>query len=417
MTHALHPWGTPPWTIDFHPKKLPLPDQVDFAIVGAGFTGLSAAANLARLAPGKSILVLESATLGHGASGRTGGMALAETAAGPLPGLGDPLAGYKKILRQLKVDSHLHLPGAYELSRSNPQKNSPIQWNDSGKLGVVNKVPGGTINPGKVVSGLARAAQKLGAQIVEHAEALCIEFTDPPQLHVKVNSPRSARGKKTGRREQKIIHANKVLLATNAASLEIANIRGIADPMLTLAFATAPLTLAQRKAIGLADRRPFYTVDFPYLWGRLVENNGAIFGAGIVGVEGAGTPPSSKQITSVLAHVSPNAASAARHKSHTNDANPLAAVNVHKGPAADRLKTLEHRVRNMHPALKNIRVTHRWGGPILFTEKMRPIFSPHSRSENVLVLAGFNGHGVALSVYLGHWAAQSLLGHRPLPHW
>jgi len=35
----------------------------------------------------------------------------------------------------------------------------------------------------------------------------------------------------------------------------------------------------------------------------------------------------------------------------------------------------------------------------------------------VLVLAGYNGHGVALSVYLGQWAAEALLGTRPLPVW
>src|SRR5712664_2647503 len=102
-----HPWGAPPWAVDFRPAPRALPDQVDIAVVGGGFSGLSAAAWLRRLAPGRSALVLESASLGEGASGRTGGMALAETAAGNLPGLGDVLAGYKKILRALHIDSHL----------------------------------------------------------------------------------------------------------------------------------------------------------------------------------------------------------------------------------------------------------------------------------------------------------------------
>ena len=71
----------------------------------------------------------------------------------------------------------------------------------------------------------------------------------------------------------------------------------------------------------------------------------------------------------------------------------------------------------MHPALKNIHVTHRWGGPILITKGMHPVFRHHAHHKNILMLAGFSGHGVALSVYLGHWAAQSLLNQRPLPHW
>jgi glycine/D-amino acid oxidase-like deaminating enzyme len=86
-------WGEPPWTIDFRPKPRAVPEKIDFAVVGGGFTGLSAAACLRRLDPSKSVVVLEAATIGAGASGRTGGMTLAETSAGDLPGLGDVLAG------------------------------------------------------------------------------------------------------------------------------------------------------------------------------------------------------------------------------------------------------------------------------------------------------------------------------------
>lgn len=95
----------------------------------------------------------------------------------------------------------------------------------------------------------------------------------------------------------------------------------------------------------------------------------------------------------------------------------LLRFNVHRGASAKTLARLESRVRNMHAALKKIRVTHRWGGPILITKGLYPVFRHHAHHKNVLSLAGFSGHGVALSVYLGHWAAQSLLGQRPLPHW
>src|SRR6202165_4038040 len=159
-----HPWGVPPWTVDFHPAPCALPDHVDFAIIGGGFTGLSAAAWLRRFAPGRFVLVLESASLGEGASGRTGGMALAETAAGELPGLGDVLGGYKKILRAFHIDSRLTLPGVWEIGRSAPAKRSPISWSDSGELKVVRRVPGGTVDPGKVFAGLARAAARAGAR-------------------------------------------------------------------------------------------------------------------------------------------------------------------------------------------------------------------------------------------------------------
>src|SRR5277367_2973005 len=52
----------------------PLPDRVDVAVIGAGFTGLSAARTLAQR--GAKVAVLESETVGWGASWRYGGMVL-----------------------------------------------------------------------------------------------------------------------------------------------------------------------------------------------------------------------------------------------------------------------------------------------------------------------------------------------------
>src|SRR3989304_30340 len=109
-------WGAPPWTIDFRPEPRALPAEVDFAIVGGGFTGLAAAAWLRRVAPEKSVALLEMGAIGAGSSGRTGGLALAETAAGDLPGLGDGLVGFSQTLLELGVDCALTLPGAWELA-------------------------------------------------------------------------------------------------------------------------------------------------------------------------------------------------------------------------------------------------------------------------------------------------------------
>src|SRR6266478_4703677 len=315
-----HPWGTPPWSVDFLPAPSPLPDQVDFTIVGGGFSGLSAGAWLRRFAPGQSVLVLESASLGEGASGRTGGMALAETAAGKLPGLGDVLAGYKKILRALRIDARLTLPGVWELGRSAPAKRSPITWSDSGDLKVVRLVSGGTVDPGKVLAGLARAAEKAGARIVENAEVRAIDFSDPPRLHI--------RRKLRRRIQHKEIRAGQVLFATNASSLRLSGLQASAVPRLTFALATAPLSAAQLKAIGLSSRRPFYTIDFPYLWGRLLDSNGVIFGAGLV-----------------PAYVGAPSRVAIGARSSKNGAHDLHRYDVRYGQAADRLRWLESRVQ------------------------------------------------------------------------
>ena len=270
-------------------------------------------------------------------------------------------------------------------------EDSPISWSDAGELQVVRLVPGGTVDPGKVLAGLARAAENAGAQIIEHAEVRSLDFSNLPRLRVRHNF--------RGRIQQKEIRAGQVLLATNAFSSELSGLRA-AMPKLTFALATAPLSAAQLKAIGLSSRRPFYTVDLPYLWGRLLESNGIIFGAGLV-------PP----------YVGAPSRFPLGDGSSKNASRDLHCYDVRRGQSADRLRWLENRVRHLHPVLASVRITHRWGGPILLTEKMLPIFRRHPCSKQVLILAGYNGHGVALSVYLGKWAAEALLARRALPSW
>lgn len=392
----------------FQGRWAALPDHVDFAVVGGGFTGLSAAAWLAKLAPQKTVLLVEAERLGNGASGRTGGMALAQTAAGDLPGLGDVLSGYGKILRDLRVDAELELPGVWEVARNeesmegknvHPLRNSPIDWEDSGRVRAVGKVPGGSVHPGKVVSGLARAAARAGAQIAEDSEVVRMEFSDPVRLHVERKLRRGI--------ERRIVTAKKVLLATNAASRELAaktySRKESSEPRLTFAVATAPLTKKLITSLGMDSGRPFYSVDFPYLWGRMLKNRGMIFGSGLLPAFGK--------------FLREDAARAKSAGAVTKLWGGLERFDVRHGEPAARLRSLEKRVRLLHPAMKNVRITHRWGGPILTTKDFLPTFRAHPENKNVVVLGGFSGHGVALSVYLGRWAAEHFLGKRRLPRW
>src|ERR1700682_1268680 len=178
-------WGEPPWRIDFRSPDRPIPKEVDFAVIGGGFTGLSAAAWLRRFEPSKSVVLFESDHVGAGSSGHTGGMTLAETAAGDLPGLGDVLAGFSDIVKELALDCDLLLPGVWELGRTAGLPGSPISWTDSGNLRAVKQVSGGTIDPGKLVSGLARSGDALGVQIFENAAVDNIKFQEPLRLPVK----------------------------------------------------------------------------------------------------------------------------------------------------------------------------------------------------------------------------------------
>lgn len=361
-------WGNPPWSIDFHPLRRPIPREVDFAVVGGGFTGLSAAAWLSRMEPNKTVAVFESGAIGAGSSGYTGGLTLAETAAGDLPGLGDVLAGYSAILKDLAVDGDLTLPGVWEVGRSHTLPDSPISWADSGNLRAVRQVPGGTIDPGKVVSGLCGAAERSGAMIFENSAVEDIAFEEPVRLQV-------AGGQ---------IFAKEVLLATNAMSLELNDLSGRVEPKFTLALATEPLSDAQIEELGLGSGKPFYTIDFPYLWGRLLRTGGIVLGCGLV---------------------------------HLKGWREFADIDVASGEAAILIARLEGRVRGLHPVLQNVKFAHRWGGPILIADGWQPVFMRHPRSRHAVVLGGYSGHGVALSVYLGRWAAEVLCGRKALPDW
>jgi glycine/D-amino acid oxidase-like deaminating enzyme len=295
-------------------------------------------------------------------------MTLAESAAGDLPGLGDVLEGFAAILKELRIECDFSLPGVWELGRKNVKKDSPISWSDSGTLAVVNEVPGGSVDPGKLVSGLAQAAQRLGAAIFENARVENISYRHPLELEV------------AGKR----VRAGEVLIATNAESLELSDLSAGAEPKFTLALASEPLKDAQLNDVGLSTHKPFYTVDMPYLWGRTLHRNQLIFGSGLV------------------------------HLEHWSE---LLNLNIASGEAAGLMRLLESRVRSLHPALKNIQFTNRWGGPILIADEMTPVFKHHLKSKNIIVLGGYSGHGVALSVYLGRWAADVLAGKRKSPSW
>jgi gamma-glutamylputrescine oxidase len=362
-------WGETPWTIDFRAEKKAVPDAVEFAVIGGGFCGTAATAWLRRLAPDKSVALFEARGIGAGASGHTGGMALAETAAGDLAGLGDVLAGFSSILKTLAVDCDLSLPGVFEIGHEKGTADSPIAWTDSGPVSVTAEVPGGTIDPGKMVSGLARAAENAGALIFEQAS---VDRITPAAAHVVL----SVLGQQ--------VRASQVLMATNALSLELSGLVRHGQPKFTLATATEELSEQQIESLGLSSGKPFYTTDLPYLWGRRLHPNALIFGSGLV---------------------------------HLSDWRELFSLDITEGEAANLLSKLQGRVRGLHPALRDVKFVHRWGGPILVADHWQPVFQRHVENSRATVLGGFSGHGVALSVYLGSWAAEAMLGRKALPDW
>src|SRR5271165_418646 len=186
-----------------------IPESVDVAVIGAGFCGLSAARELARR--GVRVAVLEAETLGWGASGRNGGMVLTGMKL-PVPTL---IARYGReavqrmyaaslesidlvelIVKEEGIDcafsrcGHLEVAckeshfAAYAEAAARIQKefNHELLIIPKGELrreigsdiyygGLVDETSAG-LNPAQYVDGLAKAAQRAGAVLCEHARVV-----------------------------------------------------------------------------------------------------------------------------------------------------------------------------------------------------------------------------------------------------
>ena len=190
----------------------PLPERVDVAVIGAGFTGLSAARTLAKR--GASVVVLESETIGWGASSRNGGMVLS----GMKLGVNKLISRYgreltqrmyaasletidcvERIVRQEAIDCDFSRCGHLEVAckqkhfddyarqaeviarEFNHQLRVVQRQELSTEIGstiyyggMVDEVSAG-VNPARYVAGCARAALKAGAAIFERARVAALQ--------------------------------------------------------------------------------------------------------------------------------------------------------------------------------------------------------------------------------------------------
>jgi gamma-glutamylputrescine oxidase len=359
-------WGTPPWRVDLDIAPAAPPARCDVAVVGGGFTGLSAAYHLAQR--GVRVALLEASRLGSGASGRTGGIVLEGTAIGLMERVEHCLDALAAVVARERIACELRLGGCWELTHRRDPDSRGRLWRDGDAwLYVSDTVPGGTVDPGALVSGLGRAARDAGASLHEDARVLGIEPGRPTCL-------RLAHG---------TVEADHVVVALNGYTAALLTLPIRLGAALTLALATDPIGEPGLAELGLGDGMPFYTTDLPYLWGRITADGRLVLGAGLL---------------------------------HGDDVSRVA---LHDADGTATLDRLEERVARMHPVLARTRIVARWGGPIAFTPQRTPVLSrlPSTSASDVIVYAGCAGHGIALGVRVGQLVTESIVDGVPLPSW
>ncbi len=359
-------WGEAPWKLALAPRADPPPARCDVAVIGGGFTGLAAAYALA--GEGARVALLEATRIGAGASGRSGGIALEGTHLGSLEGVDACLPHLERLLAETQISCDLQLDGCWELVHRPRGAGTRPLWRDGdSELCVEATVAGGTLDPAALLAGLARAAAERGATLHEGARVDRIELA--PDLALTVG----------GRR----LRAGCAIVALNAFTAQLLALETKLAPALTLALCTAPLDAEALAALGLATGRPFYTVDRPYLWGRPLPNGRVVFGGGLA---------------------------------FAGDGDP-ASAHIRAPEAAAALARLEARVRALHPALAEVAIERRWGGPVAFPPGRPPLLARHPSAPNLLVAGGYAGHGIALGLRAGELAARAALSGDPLPAW
>ncbi|MER8446977.1 FAD-binding oxidoreductase [Mesorhizobium sp. M1066] len=357
----------------------------DVVIVGGGFTGLSAAAHLAKA--GTNVVLIDAYRFGDGASGRNGG----QLGTGQRAWAEDLEAEYglarAKALFDLAEEAKAHLleftaanqididymPGQLSVAHkpryvddykahaeimasrfSYPHisfmdaRETAERLGSTAYFGGTRDTGTGHIHPMKLVIGTARVAALAGAQLFEGTPSTGIMSSGGK---VKVSTPRGT------------VTAQKCLIAVNAygGALEPVSAAHIM-PIGSFIGATVPLGADSNVLPGgeAVDDSRFVVRYF-----RRSKDGRLLFGG--------------------------------REVYGVNDPKD---IHIH----------IRRQIAELYPALGDVEITHGWGGYVGITVPRKPFV--REVMPNVISAGGYSGHGVMLSNYFGKLYAETVAGNR-----
>ncbi len=365
----------------------PVSGHYDVAVIGAGFTGLAAARQLARA--GARVVVLEAERIGFGASGRNGGHlnnGLAHSYLGAKAELGkeraialyhaldDSIDTIEALIADEGIDCNFRRSGKLKLA-SKPKHFEAIARNfeslnkecdpDTALLspeelrqevgspfyGAMLSKKSAMMNMGRYVAGLATAAARHGATIFEGTTVT--EHRETNGIHALQTS----RGSVT---------AANVVMATGAYTTQ--NFTWFRRRIIAVGsflIATRPLTDTEVAAVMPGNRTCVNTMNIGNYW-RLAPDNRLIFGG--------------------RARFSATSDQRSDEKSGA---------------------ILRESMERIFPQLKGVEIDYCWGGLVDMTADRYPRAGFH---DGLWYAMGYSGHGAQLSTHLGMMVADAILG-------
>jgi glycine/D-amino acid oxidase-like deaminating enzyme len=371
------------------PETPPLEGEAkaDVTIVGAGFTGLSAALHLAER--GVSVRVLEAHEVGWGASGRNGGQVNPglkfdpdEIEAAFGADMGERMIAFSggapqrvfDLIERHQIQCEAHRGGTIRAAKNERNaalvRRSAEKWaervpdtalldgagmrqatgTDRYVCGMLDR-RGGNVNPLGYARGLARAAQQAGAKI--HAGSPAIR-TEKVAGGWRVTTPAGS------------VVSDKLALCTNGYTdaLWPGLARSIV-PVFSMIAATEPLPDEVAQTV-MPARSVLFEVAATTVYYRMDQQNRLLMG---------GRSPS--RDTSDPAH----------------------------------FQYLLDYTNKLFPSLKGINWTHFWNGQLAISTDHYPHF--HEPAEGVLAALAYNGRGVAMATAMGTQIADRFTGAKP----
>lgn len=363
--------------------------EVDVAIVGAGYTGLRCAIELAE--KGISAAVVDVTEPGFGASGRSGGQV------NPLPHIfpeeirkqygnhhgnlflhaavnaADELYGViDKHGISCEMEQNGWLQGAHAPYRMKLLQERHDKWTREGAqidvlstsdvktytgssshYGGILMKRGGAVHPMSYTRGLAHAAIAAGAKVYSRTPAHRLEKKgDRWVVHCRNGSAK--------------ITANKVVIATNGYTDDLlSGLRQTVLPLISVQAVTEPLTDAQLANV-LPKRTTFADTRRVIFYTRRVGENRLAFGT------------------------------LARNDGEVQDSDRN---RIHLG------------IRHVFPSLADVKWDYYWTGRVGHTPDFLPHF--HEPEPGIIAGLGFNGRGVAMATVMGRILAERAAGADP----